>query len=326
VADLTTLILPLLIIVILVAVALAVMLYAIRRLKARRAQLLSQLQDVPDLVEDRAFNRLRMASSEADILERQGTDVSRPRMLLQSAQEAFNRHNYPSALSSAQSAHEALVSLRQGTAPATSRFPGNAPGSNPQRSGETIFAPNSPAPVAAPAVSMPSASRLGFAASGSEVSRAPPRNQAESRFEISVLSDEIAEARQKSRKDSAVAESESLRLQASRAYERADYTEALRFALRGRRRIGGHLETLSSSVGASPTRSGFLTNAPGSEVDFAVRAADSARCPQCGAPIIVADKFCRGCGTPQVARSCPRCQQRAQPGDTFCGNCGTALP
>jgi hypothetical protein len=325
VADLNTLIVPLLLIVVLVAVALGVMLYAIRRLKARRAQLLSQLQDAPDLVEDRAYNRLRMAKSEVDILERQGTDVTRARVLLQSAQEAFDQHNYPSALSRAQSAHETLIALRQGAGPTGSRLP--------DRPGGSLRAED-PGPGTGtlnlrPAVDLTQAPPL----TGEPRDPAPipgsqnaaPRNRSESRFQISVLTDEIAQGRTTRPKDPTVAEAETLRVQASAAYDRAEYTEALRLALKARRRIGGRLETLPPSPTSGRSDTELSGSGPSSAMEVAARTAGSARCPQCGAPMTSADKFCRGCGAPRSPRSCPQCHQLAQPGDTFCGNCGSSL-
>ncbi len=325
-ANFETLVEPLLIIVVLVAIALGVMLYALRRLKARRAQLLSQLQESPELVEDRAFNRLRMANSEADILQRQGTDVSRARTLLNSAQEAFDQHNYPSALSRAQSAHETLVSLRHGASLPSSRI-GEGPGLGASPIGSLRTTGSAPArPSIDPSPTLSSMRvRSRDSSPSMDSPTAPPRNRAESRFQISVLTDEISQARLTRAQDPSVAESEVLRAQASSAYDRAEYTEALRLALKARRRIGGRLETLPPTNSPSGGGDGSLSSSPGSEVDVAERTAESARCPQCGAPLTPADKFCRGCGTPRAERSCPRCQQLAQPGDTFCGNCGTAL-
>lgn len=48
-------------------------------------------------------------------------------------------------------------------------------------------------------------------------------------------------------------------------------------------------------------------------------------CPQCGATMRQADRFCRQCGTTLEARICPRCQTPYNPGDRFCGECGEQL-
>ncbi|MFZ1022937.1 MAG: hypothetical protein WAN87_02230, partial [Thermoplasmata archaeon] len=273
-ADLNTLIVPLLIIVILVAVALGVMLYAIRRLKARRAHLLSQLQDSPDLVEDRAYNRLRMAKSEVDILERQGTDVTRAQALLQSAQEAFDQHNYPSALSRAQSAHETMIALRQGAGSGGSRLPDRSSSSLRLDDPGLWSGASSLRPAVDLTQSSPAAGRFDDSGASLGLQNAPPRNRAESRFQISVLTDEIAQARQTRPKDSAVAESDAIRVQASAAYDRAEYTEALRLALKARRRIGGHLETLPPPTPTGRRVADALGSASSSAMDVAVRTAE----------------------------------------------------
>jgi curli biogenesis system outer membrane secretion channel CsgG len=59
----------------------------------------------------------------------------------------------------------------------------------------------------------------------------------------------------------------------------------------------------------------------------AVMASLPAICPQCGAKITGADKFCAGCGAPLNAAppTCPKCHEPVKAGDKFCRKCGTAL-
>jgi hypothetical protein len=64
-------------IVVLAVIMGGVMLLLLKRLRSRRTKLLSELDDRPELSQDRAFNRLAMARREASILKGQGADVRR---------------------------------------------------------------------------------------------------------------------------------------------------------------------------------------------------------------------------------------------------------
>ncbi|HTT26556.1 MAG TPA: zinc ribbon domain-containing protein, partial [Thermoplasmata archaeon] len=144
----------------------------------------------------------------------------------------------------------------------------------------------------------------------------PPKNRMEAHFQMTLLVGEIVSAQGAPGR----AEAEGLRGQAQSAYARADYTEALRLALRGRRALGSRLETLPAVGSAGGSR------APGALAPTPDRAAAASRsCAQCGRPLQAEDRFCRGCGATNVPTQCPRCQGELGPSDTFCGRCGAPV-
>ncbi|MGC2205813.1 MAG: hypothetical protein WA719_07825, partial [Thermoplasmata archaeon] len=101
--------------VVLGIVVIAFLLLTVQRLRRRKTQLEAELKGgSPRLVADRAFNRLGMARREIAILAQQGTDVGRARELIAQSQSAFDLGQFDRSYELAQSAHESMVSARQG--------------------------------------------------------------------------------------------------------------------------------------------------------------------------------------------------------------------
>ncbi|MGD0250116.1 MAG: zinc ribbon domain-containing protein [Thermoplasmata archaeon] len=310
-SDLTsTEIILIALVVVLGVVVVAVLLFMMRRLRQRRAQLLHDLTDRPDLIQDRAFNRLGMARREAELLSRQGADVGRARELIAQSQAAFDNRNYEKAYQSAQMAHESLVDARR----KTTQF-GPLPGGAPPRpaAGTPAAAPGpTPTPRATPAAT-PTPSAM-------------PRNRAESQFQLHLLNQELETARQAQPRAAATIEANDLKTRGQAAFDRADFTEAFRLALKGRRALGGAVEALpptpaTHSEGA-PLPNGGAGTASLDAAQTAERVAGGEHCPECGYPALAGDAFCRGCGTPRVPSTCLQCGAPRTPADTFCGRCG----
>ncbi len=283
--------------VVLIVIVLGIFLVVLRRLRSRRDQLLGELGSKPVLVQDRAFNRLAMARREADVLARTGTDTSRARELIAQSQGAFDNREYPRSYELAQSAHEALVNARGKVGSPASPIPSS---STPA----SWVSSSSPTPSAAPAPS------------------APPlaRNRAESQFQLHVLDQELTAARRDRPKQSGTTEAATLQLQAQAAYDRGEYTEAFRLALRARRSLGGKVEALAASP--RPAGSGAAPSATVDPAAAAEQVAAANRCPNCGYPTMASDTFCRGCGTPRTPSVCAACGAPRAPADAFCGRCG----
>ena len=285
--------------------------YAITRLKTRRKQLSLELDTSRELVEDRAFNQLRLARTEADLLDRQGTDVSRIRPLIAEAEAARDRRDFDNALALARSAHESLVKL-QGGHP----LPGGSVSSGPlERS--------APSPAADPPGLRPagaglsteglmgrtSPTGLGEAALPEAPPKtALPRNKAEARFQLSLLADELTRATESKGPNAQVLEATEIRDTASAAFDRGEFTEAMRLALRGRRRLGTQLETLPPKPG---------TKTPPSPVPD-----EAVKCSSCGEPLRGNDRFCRFCGTLRGPARCAGCGAPLENDDRFCATCG----
>ncbi len=288
-------------VVLVVAVA-ALMLFLIQRLRRRKAQLLHELRDRPELIQDRAYNRIAMARREAELLVGQGTDLARARDLIAQAQAAYDNRGYERAYTSAQLAHESLVNAR--------------------RDRPLPSAAGAPPPSAASTVSLPRPSPAPAPSSGPGI----PKNRAESKFQLSVLSQDLARARVERPGTPSTTEAMNLERDAQMAFDRGDFTEAFRLSLRGRRALGGTVESLpptpsaraGATSGAAPFASAKAPDA-GQSADHAARAD---RCPACGYPALAGDTYCRGCGAPRAPSACPQCGADRTPHDTFCGRCG----
>ena len=298
-------------VVILAVILVALGLMVIRRLRRRRDKLLHELKDSPELIQDRAFNRIAMARREAEILAGQGVDVTPARGLIAQAQGAFDTRNYDRAYESAQSAHEALVNAR--------RVGGGV---------SLTSAPRGPPLPSAPPAAASSDGPI--ASSGSTFVPPPapiPKNRVESQFQLHVLAEELERARAAQGPPAATQAADALRRQAEAAFAAGQYTDAFRLALRGRRELGVSLETLPApskgAAGASSSDEEPTTIDPGAAAE---RAASANRCPDCGYPMLPDDVFCRGCGRPKGEMKCPQCGAGRGPKDTFCGRCGERFP
>jgi len=297
--------------VVLSVVVVGVLLYMLRRLRSRKARILSDLEDQPELNQDRAFNRLAMARKEAQILSAQGYDVHRAQELIAESQGEFDNRQFDRAYQNAQSAHEALVNARrQGPLPSAQSpaapVPANA---NAGTVGPDARAtpPGSAAAAPAPA--------------GTSI----PKNRAESQFQIRLLEDELAGLPTRRAQDHTATEARTLKGQASAAFDQGDYTNAFRLALRGRRALGSTVESLPPSPGVTPPASNGTTEGDSAPSD-ATRAAEAVagreRCPDCGYPALPGDAFCRGCGRPHTSATCPTCGAARVGDEPFCGRCG----
>jgi hypothetical protein len=306
------------IVVILAIVVAGLLLYLLRRLKNRRAKLMNELEDRPQLNQDRAFNRLAMARREASVLAGQGVDVERARELIAEAQGAFDLRHFDQAYQSAQSAHEALVHARAQGARSTG---------TPLPSGGAIPHPVS-APPSAPHGTAPPAT------TPTPTAESPPRPtipkyRAESQFQIRLLTEELEALPARRRKESAGTQAATLGREATAAFERADYPEAFRLALKGRRALGGALESLPPTPtppGRPAPEGGNGTGATPDITRTAETVASGERCPDCGYPALAGDGFCRGCGRPRVAMTCPSCGAPRGAQEPFCGRCGARFP
>jgi hypothetical protein len=310
----TTLEIELIVFVVVLAVVLiGAFLYLQRRLRQRRSNLLSELNDRPVLNQDRAFNRLAMARREARILVGQGVDVHRAQELIAEAQGAFDTRQYDRAYQVAQSAHEALVNARQQGA-RTTGVPLSSIGSGTALPPKRVEAtPPTAAVAASPTPDRP----------------AIPKNRAESQFQLRLLSEELETLPTDRARRAAATEATDLKNQASAAFDQGDYTTAFRLALRGRRTLGGTLESLpppGSATPASSRRTGNGSAAPSDATQAAEAAAGGERCPDCGYPTLSGDAFCRGCGRPRVPLTCPTCGAPRGAEEPFCGRCGTRFP
>jgi zinc ribbon protein len=305
--------------IILVAALIVGAFYALRQLRGRRERLKDAREKDPRLQSDRAFNRLAMARTEADLLARQGVDVTRARELIRLSEQQFGTRQFDRSYELAQSAHESLVAARRGVMapPVPSPEPGPAP---PARVPGGAGLPPDPGLDANASPTRPSA------ASANEPPRLP-KNQVEAQFELRLLEKDLEVARKDPSRKAATKKADATRAEAQLAFDKADYRQAFSLALRGRREAGGKVETLAPEPGRklSPASDSSAGPAATNPVEEAARAASSERCLQCGYPMLTSDTFCRGCGKPRGPSPCPKCGAPRVSGDSFCGKCGSKL-
>ena len=298
-----TLVLEIVLVALLVAVCVGLGLKAWQLLQRRRDALRSEIDASKASVEERAFNRIQIGRSAADHLERNGADVAGPRHLLDQASKSYDAGRHDDALALASSAHEALLK-RSASAGSPGAVPVAAPpaDSSPEPS---IVPPMGPPPVTDPSSDSPGAApgRL-------------PRNKAESHFQIRLLDEELTAGGPVGTTPSTVRGVTTIASEAHASYDRGDFTEALRIALKGRRTLGARLETLPPPT-IAPASDPSSISGPGVGAD---------RCAQCGQPLRTGDKFCRGCGAALTEAKCARCGDPLEGSDQFCGRCGAPRP
>jgi len=270
--------------------------YRLRRLKELRGE-----AGTPQAASDRAYNRLALARREADLLAAQGTDVEPARQLIALATRSLDGKSFDRAFELAQAAHETLVKARR--APLPSR-------------------PASPPPVVATAPATAPAGAPTVAKAGTPPAPAVPRNRAEAQFQLRLFEEELAAAAKGKRDRKQLDAARALYIEAHAAFARGEFGPAFRLALRGRRQIGGHVESLAPPP-PNAAAAGAATDAPSADASgSAEQVAAQERCPLCGHPTVPGDAFCRGCGAPRTAPACPQCGAPRRPTDTFCGRCG----
>lgn len=298
---------------------LIVFLFLMFRLRRRRRILTDELDTSREVRDDRAYNQIQLARAAADRLERAGADVGPVRRRIDEAEAARARRDTETALAVARSAQEALVRLQQEPV-AEVPLSAGAVGAAAPRSGS--YGPSSTASIAPPmgpaGLDLASLPDRSDAADEAPVGRLP-KNKAEAHFQLTLLADEIGAADGKGGPSADLTEAKTFLADARSAYDRADYTEALRLGLKGRRRVGGRLETLAPSAATHPEAS--LEGRPASPTSSAA----GARCSNCGQPMRPGDRFCRGCGSSNDAARCRNCGQALAADDRFCGACGETV-
>ncbi|EQD64460.1 hypothetical protein B2A_01989, partial [mine drainage metagenome] len=243
-----------------------------------------------------------MARREAEVLARAGIDVAGPQDQIAQAQAAFDLRQFPRAYELAQSAHEGLVRRRGG---------GAGEGPSPDR---VPAPPGVRRPAAAPAG--PEATPDGALPAGGTPL---PKGRAESHFLIGALGRELAGAPPTAGSTEAA---RGLLTEAQARFDAGDYPAAFQLALKGRRAIGGAVESLPAG---SVPRAGRGTSARGDAEGTAAYLANASRCADCGTPIPSGDAYCRGCGRPLASATCPACGAPRTGSDAFCGRCGATF-
>jgi hypothetical protein len=332
----------------LILIAILVMRY----LRKKREAALQEKED-PEWMSDIAHNQVRITKNLVERQEREGIDVSRAKALLEQAEERMEAGDYEHAQSIAKSARAELA------APTTTRAARQRVAVRETKSedepkvlyrdlsarvGDKEEAPTpAAAPVSSPVVAAGTEKDSAESTGSQEDEVAPmqgyrktvPKNYLEARFELQMLDSDI-----KGRDPKQVTNEVSRILSdAQRAFDREDYTESLRLAIRGRRILGAtNMQTIAVSQGTTtdtpptePSPVAQRSSAPPAEPDVSVETSTgevkstTVVCSRCRKQNPAGNRFCRGCGLPLAAPKCPRCLRDASPDDAFCGSCGSPL-
>ncbi|HYA10867.1 MAG TPA: zinc ribbon domain-containing protein [Thermoplasmata archaeon] len=284
--------------VIAVAAVMLAVFHLLRSYRQRRLNALRGGAANPTFAADRAYNRLALARREADLLEAQGTDVDRARQLIDLANRSLTARDADRAYELAQAAHETLVQARR----------------DPLRSrAAAADGAGAPSPTPTPPV-VPSA------APTTAATPAVAKNRAEAQFQLRLFEQDLVTAGKDAPGAQPSAPAREMYVQAHAAFDRADYAEAFRLSLRGRRRVGGHVESLGPPTPSPSAGDGRVSAANPATAAEEVAAQD--RCPSCGHPTVAGDTYCRGCGAVRASATCAACGAPRAPNDQFCGRCG----
>lgn len=301
-------------------------LYLLNRYMKRRGPELA-LREGKAILDDRSHNQIRLGRSAAERLAREGVDVSEATRLLDRAEVARQARSFEMSIELSSKAKDLLAGARTAASPSGPIATGAAagPGFPAAPRGTGVVTPPALSASSGPS---PAVSAMPFASPGvangpiadspteSPVNR-PPRNKMEAHFQLSLVQDEIDQARGDKSRTRAFKDADALRTKAQAAYDAQDYTEALRLALKSRRTLGTRVEGLP--VSPTMTAPAETTPEPGTA---ASQPAFGQKCAKCGRVASSSDQFCRGCGAPITPALCGACGAPLLAGDRFCGKCG----
>ena len=312
---------------------------------------------------DRAHNSLNATRALASLVAREGGDTRGAEVLLARAQLKYEGRRYEEALTLSKDAQDALAAARGSLRRPSVASPGPAPSYRPasvQEPERTSFrdlaAPTGGGEPGKGAATPPSAGVRSperepppagedegspeDGDAGSELERFKrrmPKNYLEARFVLRSLQDELKSASANRPGQPEVKEAEGWARRSEQAFDAKDYSESLRLALRGRRRLspaqagtiavsaGTLVDTPPAQPSPSAGRSSAPLEGPAGPLSGPSDGAPPVRCPRCGRENPAANRFCRGCGVALSPPRCPRCNAPVAPEDGFCGSCGSPL-
>lgn len=268
-------------------VALSVIVWLeLRYIKRRRV-------DVDLSVEqDHVYNSLATYKAVSDSLRAQGRDTTEADILLFQAEGAYKRGLYMDCEELSGRAKTALRNAPQKEMLASPSQPKEVV--HEAESAEVPVAPAPSAPMAQSDTTRP-------AEVPSLKTRKMPCNYLESKFVIESTMSLLDDAPERKRDVARCMLDD-----AEACFEEANYTDALRHAVKAKKLLEGSEETSTM------------------EEHDELPAKDMIDCASCGSTMSKDDAFCFACGAP-ATRSCPSCSAELIGGDAFCRKCGTRL-
>jgi ribosomal protein L40E len=240
---------------------------------------------------DDAYNAIMTTKAVAEALKSRRKVSKEANLLIIEAEAAFQRGNHLYALESINKAKDLLKNAKEEATDPVASIANKVAGKGVEEKCEVPF----------------------------QEARKLPKNYLESKFMICSVRDILEQSGAKQK--NAAAE-ENLR-QAEESFQKEEYTEALKLALRAKRALDGG----SDSIG--PIESKPIATNPQTErlppQPKSLRE-PSKNCVRCGASLTDDDVYCRKCGL-KVDRSpkCSVCGEKLADEDIFCRKCGNQV-
>ncbi len=240
------------------------------------------------IMQDDAYNSIQTTKAVAQTLKARGRTSKEANLLIIEAEAAFERGNHLYGLESINKAKDLLKSAKEEKSdPIVSIISKASPKSSEEKC-EVPF----------------------------QEARKLPKNYLESKFMICSVRDILVQS--SAIEKNAVAEA-NLK-QADESFQKEDYTEALKLAIRAKRALDGGADSIGP-IEPKPVNkdSGVERLAPPPK---SLRE-PSKRCVRCGSSLTEEDVYCRKCGL-KVDRSpkCSSCGEKLAEDDIFCRKCG----
>ena len=243
------------------------------------------------IMQDDAYNSIQTTKAVAVALKARGRTSKEANLLIIEAEAAFERGNHLYALESINKAKDLLKTAKEEKADPIASIVSKVSPKGGEEKCEVPF----------------------------QEARKLPKNYLESKFMICSVRDILEQSNAKQK--NAVAE-DNLK-QADESFQKEDYTEALKLALRAKRALDGG----AGSIGPVEPKPAIIE--PGVErlapPPKSLRE-PSKRCVRCGASLTEDDVYCRKCGL-KVDRSpkCSACGEKLAEDDIFCSKCGNQV-
>ena len=246
------------------------------------------------LKKDEAYNAIHTCRSVIGVVERQGSDVSESRGLVERARRELDRGNYDQAISLCEDAREELTKVR-------TKRPSILEGDFHKAEKDHLEE------VAEQIVKTPvrKLSEREYAGTKLEVQSGPSYLAA--KFEMNTARGEIEKA---SKDGDDVSAASKLLSESIREFDSGNYAKALSLSVRAKKALSAEADTIQLKHVASD--SSMIEADRGSEL-----------CSSCGFVLSTEDGFCGKCGTRRVkVRVCQSCGREASSDDKFCRKCG----
>lgn len=265
--------------------------------------------------EDEAYNSVMSTKSIANIMKKNGEDVTSAEITLERAEMALDAENYTRAKTLADEARDKLDSIRE-----EGVIYSSTPTSSANKKAYTLEDIED-----APPSEEDMDEKTRELEEQKERLERLPENYMESQFEIEVARDMV--------KREGDEESRRLLRMAENKFEEGDYTGALSYSIKCKRCIDeDKAGLLAGQTIGKKKKETIVEETPGTgtlkkETVITEKRLDKTGgeyyCQECGNPVSREDKFCNKCGAKvEITEKCPECGDEIDPDDNFCSECG----